>query len=93
MTTVTISLPDSLKQFIDRQVASRGYGNVSEYFRTLLRSAQDQEHSSRLQELLVEGLQTGRDIPLDQRFWKNMRKEALRMVQEHDGKKRPKRRA
>ena len=66
---------------------------MSEYFRTLLRSAQDQEHSSRLQELLVEGLQTGRDIPLDQRFWKNMRKEALRMVQEHDGKKRPKRRA
>ena len=93
MTTVTISLPDSLKQFIDRQVASRGYGNVSEYFRTLLRTAQDEEHSTHLEELLVEGLQTGSDIPLDQRFWTNMRKEALRMVQEHDGKKRQKRRS
>jgi antitoxin ParD1/3/4 len=93
MTTVTISLPDSLKQFIDRQVASRGYGNVSEYFRTLLRTAQDQEHSSRLEELLVEGLQTGSDIPLNKAFWKNLRKEALRMVQEHDGKKGTKRRS
>jgi antitoxin ParD1/3/4 len=36
MTTVTISLPDSLKAFIDNQLATKGYGNVSEYFRTLL---------------------------------------------------------
>jgi antitoxin ParD1/3/4 len=93
MTTVTISLPDSLKQFIDHQVASRGYGNVSEYFRTLLRTAQDEEHNSRLEELLVEGLQSGTDIPLDQRFWNKLRREALRMVQEYDGKKRQKTRS
>ena len=37
MTTVTISLPDSLKAFIDAQLATKGYGNVSEYFRSLLR--------------------------------------------------------
>jgi len=36
-----------------------------------------------LEELLVEGLETGRDIPLNKEFWKNMRKEAERMVQEH----------
>ena len=28
MTTVTISLPESLKEFVDRQLATRGYGNV-----------------------------------------------------------------
>ena len=33
MPTVTISLPDSLKAFIDRQMATKGYDNVSEYFR------------------------------------------------------------
>ena len=32
MTTVTISLPDSLKAFVDTQVSTKGYGNVSEYF-------------------------------------------------------------
>jgi antitoxin ParD1/3/4 len=43
MTTVTISLPESLKAFIDRQMATKGYGNVSEYFRSLLREAQKDE--------------------------------------------------
>ncbi len=33
MTTVTISLPDSLREFIDREVENKGYGNVSEYVR------------------------------------------------------------
>ena len=32
MTTVTISLPESLREFVDRQVKTAGYGNVSEYF-------------------------------------------------------------
>jgi antitoxin ParD1/3/4 len=32
-------LPQSLKAFIDRQLATKGYGNVSEYFRSLLRDA------------------------------------------------------
>ncbi len=30
MATLTISLPDSLKAFIDEQLATKGFGNVSE---------------------------------------------------------------
>ena len=56
MTTVTISLPDSLKEFVDAQVAAKGYGNVSEYFRSLLREAQQNEADARLEALLLEGL-------------------------------------
>ena len=59
----------------------------------LLPAPHGEEHSVRLENLLVEGLQTGSDIPLNQMFWKNMRKETLRMVQENDGKKRPKQRS
>ncbi|MBB4291156.1 Arc/MetJ-type ribon-helix-helix transcriptional regulator [Rhizobium leguminosarum] len=43
MATVTISLPDSLKAFVESQMASKGYGNVSEYFRGLVRDAQARE--------------------------------------------------
>ena len=39
MQTVTISLPESLKAFVETEVATKGFGNVSEYFRTLLREA------------------------------------------------------
>ena len=82
MTTVTISLPGSLREFLNREVASKGYGNVSEYFRTLLRGAREKDRSQRLEELLLEGLNSGRDIPLDQRFWKDLRAKAVGMVQE-----------
>ncbi len=37
MTTVTISMPESLREFVETQVRTKGYGNVSEYFRTLVR--------------------------------------------------------
>jgi antitoxin ParD1/3/4 len=63
MTTVTISLPESLKQFADAQVASKGYGDISQYFRSLLREAQEREADARLEALLLEGLESGDPIP------------------------------
>jgi antitoxin ParD1/3/4 len=81
MTTVTISLPESLKQFVDAQVASKGYGNVSEYFRSLLREAQQKEADARLEALLLEGLASGDPIPVDDKFWSELRAEAEQRVQ------------
>ena len=87
MTTVTISLPDSLRTFIDEQLATKGYGNVSEYFRTLLRDAQQREEDTRLETLLVEGLAGAADMPLDRAFWKDLRKEAKSLAQKHRARK------
>jgi len=91
MTTVTISLPESLKAFIDEQLATKGYGNVSEYFRSLLRSAQKREANARLETLLVEGLTAGGDdIPLTPAFWKDLKAEAMDLARKHQGRnKRP----
>ena len=69
MTTVTISLPESLKEFVDVQVATKGYGNASEYFRSLLREAQQKEADARLEALLLEGLASGDPIPVTKQFW------------------------
>lgn len=41
MSTMNISLPDSLKSFVDDQVSQRGYGTSSEYVRELIRKDQD----------------------------------------------------
>ena len=67
MTTITISLPDSLRAFVDDQVATKGFGNVSEYFRGLLREAQTREQEARLKALLLEGL-ASKSIPLEPAF-------------------------
>jgi antitoxin ParD1/3/4 len=89
MTTVTISLPESLKTFIDEQLATKGYGNVSEYFRSLLRAAQEHEEDARLEALLVEGLATGgKDIPLTREFWKDLKAEAMELSKKHQRQKR-----
>jgi antitoxin ParD1/3/4 len=89
MTTVTISLPESLKAFISRQLATKGYGNVSEYFRSLLRSAQKEEEDARLEALLLEGLASGDDIPMTREFWKDLKAEARDIAQRHRARKRP----
>jgi putative addiction module CopG family antidote len=67
MATVTISLPESLKSFVESQLATKGFGNVSEYFRSLLRDAQAKEQEARLEALLLEGL-ASHAIPFDADF-------------------------
>ena len=52
MSTMSISLPESLKSFVDQQVRSRGYNSPSEYVRELIRTDQDHQH---LRGLVLEG--------------------------------------
>lgn len=83
MTTITISLPESLKGFVDSQLAAKGYGNVSEYFRSLLRAAQEQEESTRLEALLLQGLTSGESIPMNEAFWSELKTDAAALAQKH----------
>ena len=87
MTTVTISLPASLKAFIDTQLATKGYGNVSEYFRSLLREAQAKEEEARLEALLLEGLASKR-LPLDAAFLKGIEAKTAKILEKYNGRKR-----
>jgi len=88
MTTLTISLPDSLKDFIDREVETKGYGNVSEYVRGLLREAQTREADARLEALLIEGLTAGEDVPLTPKFWSELRRDAANIIARHNAPKK-----
>jgi antitoxin ParD1/3/4 len=87
MTTVTISLPDSLKEFVDKQLATKGYGNVSEYFRSLLREAQAKEEDARLEALLLEGL-ASKGIPLNEDFWHRLEAKTEKILEKHAARKK-----
>jgi antitoxin ParD1/3/4 len=52
MSTMNVSLPESLKAFVDQQVEDGHYGTSSEYVRELIR--RDQERT-RLRNLILEG--------------------------------------
>jgi antitoxin ParD1/3/4 len=88
MKTVTIPLPGSLKGFVERQVATEDYGNVSEYFSTLLREARAREEDARLEALLVEGSASGEEIPLTKEFWRELKREAAGIARKHHARKK-----
>jgi antitoxin ParD1/3/4 len=68
---MNISLPDSLKGFVDEQVAGRGYSTSSEYIRELIRKDQDREH---LRRLLLEGAASPPAGPADDAYFERLRK-------------------
>ena len=88
MPTVTISLPGSLKTFVEEQIATKGYGNVSEYFRTLLREAQAKTEDAKLEALLMEGLASGEGLALSREFWSELKAEAADLARKHKTGKR-----
>ncbi len=70
MSTTNISLPDSLKSFVDEQVAGRGYGTSSEYIRELIRADQDRQ---RLRKLLLDGAASPATAAADETYFGSLR--------------------
>lgn len=69
METMNIALPESMKHFVQEQVAAGGYSSVSEYIRELIRSDQKRKVEERIDALLLEGLDSGEPIPVTQKYW------------------------
>jgi antitoxin ParD1/3/4 len=70
MSTMNISLPDTLKSFIDEQVSQRGYGTSSEYVRELIRK--DQERLQ-LRSLLLAGATSSPTASADGAYFDGLR--------------------
>lgn len=78
MSTMNISLPDSLKSFVDEQVSQRGYGTSSEYVRELIRTDQDRLH---LRSLLLDGAASPLAAPADDAYFDGLRDRVRRRAQ------------
>ncbi len=86
MTTVTISMPESLRKFVDTQIKQKGFGNVSEYFRALVREEQTKEADRELEALLLEGLDSGEPITVTPQFWQDLKAEAANLLKKQPRK-------
>lgn len=71
MSTMNISLPDTLKTYVDEQVAQRGYGTSSEYVRELIRKDQERQH---LHGLLLEGAASAPAGQADASYFEGLRR-------------------
>ena len=70
MSTMNISLPDTLKSFVDEQVIKRGYGTSGEYVRELIRKDADR---LQLRELLLESTASPAAAPNDTQYFSSLR--------------------
>lgn len=73
MATMNISLPEALKDFVDKQVSQRGYGTSSEYVRELIRKDQERLH---LRGLLLEGAESEAGPPVNGAYFDALRQRA-----------------
>lgn len=70
---MNISLPDTLKSFVDEQVSQRGYGTSSEYVCELIRKDHDRLH---LRRLLLKGVGSKAAAPTDKAYFDALRDRA-----------------
>ena len=79
MSTMNISLPEPLKQFVDERVASAGYGTSSEYLRELIRRDQDR---LQLRALLLAGAEAPVIGAADAEYFAQLRANTQKRLQE-----------
>lgn len=80
MSTMNISLPETLKSFVDKQVSQGGYGTSSEYVRELIRK--DQERL-KLRDMLLAGAASAPATPVESAYFEGLR-DRVRKAARHD---------
>lgn len=73
MKSMNISLPESMRTYVEEQVASGGYGSASEYFRELVRLDKKRKATERVEAMLLEGLNSGNATSMTDEDWEDAR--------------------
>lgn len=80
MSSMKISIPDSLRGFVERRTQEQGYGTISDYFRELILKDQEQQSEARLETLLLKGLNSGDSIEVTPEY---IGAKLRRLVEQH----------
>lgn len=74
MTSINIALPESMKVYIEQQIAITGYSTASEYIRDLIYQDQKRHSQVQVETLLLEGLDSGMETPMTSPDWDGIRR-------------------
>ena len=83
---MTISIPDSVKELVDQEVASGTFPSAEDYIRALVEADQKQKARDRFEALITEGLES----PLSEMTsedWDDLRAEGVARIRDrsHSG--------
>lgn len=85
MASLHISLSETMRSFVEKQVDSGAYHNQSEYVRDLIRHDQERRARQQVDALLAEGLDSGEPRALTDDDWEAIRTEARKRVEARSG--------
>ena len=72
-TSMNVSLPEALKEYVQERVAEGTYSNPSDYVRALIREDMKRQAEEKLDALLMEGLDSGPAEPMTAEDWDDIR--------------------
>ena len=78
-TTLHISLPETLKQYVKERVTEEHFSNPSDYIRVLIRDDQKRREEKKLEQMLLEGLASG-SRTIDPQDWQELKSKILDAV-------------
>ncbi len=73
ITTINISLPKKLRASMERKIRRQAYASASEYVRDLIRKDLQAQAIEQVDQLLLEGLNSGPGEPIDESFWQELK--------------------
>ena len=86
MSTIQITLPESLQRFVQGRVAELGLERPDQYVEQLLKEEQRRRLEEYYMREVQKGLDSGTSIPITPEFWDNLVAKAERKCQERKRK-------
>jgi antitoxin ParD1/3/4 len=90
-TSMNVSLPRTLRSYVDERVSSSAYTSASEYVRELIRKDREERAAhDRLERLLLDGYQSGPATERTEADWAAMRERVTqRLASKKPGANKP----
>lgn len=82
MQTMNISLPDSLKHYVEQQIRAGAYSSASEYIRELVRADQKRKAKEQLEQVMLDALRSGQPMDVTSEMWEELRRNIRARAQE-----------
>ncbi len=77
---LNISLPPSLKDWVQEQIDRGGYVNASEYIRQLIREERRRQGRMHIEKKLQEAIESGGPSPVNAATWKESEKRVQKRI-------------
>jgi len=72
MQSITITLPDTAKQFVEDQVAAGSYASPSDYIHHLIRAEKKRQARELIEETILQSLNEGEEVEATPEWWESL---------------------